>query len=106
MLVETANTRDILFCLVPLLLLYSIFHYVFGKGRHLPYPPGPPGLPIVGNLELPKQEPWKVYRGWSDNYGEVPVYNYPATAADAGEYRFRHRPDQCAWNKYRDHEYP
>ena len=39
--------------------------------RRLPYPPGPKRLPIVGNLfSMPSQEEWKVYKKWSEDYGE------------------------------------
>jgi hypothetical protein len=43
--------------------------------RHLPYPPGPKRLPIVGNLfSMPSQEEWKVYKKWSEDYGQcMPV---------------------------------
>lgn len=33
------------------------------------YPPGPPGLPLLGNLKLPSELSWKVYRTWGEKYG-------------------------------------
>ena len=33
-------------------------------------PPGPPGLPIVGNVRPPIGPSWEVYRKWSEQYGK------------------------------------
>ena len=36
----------------------------------LPYPPGPPSRPIIGNLlDIPKDTPWTVYADMSKKYG-------------------------------------
>lgn len=38
--------------------------------KGLPLPPGPPGLPIIGNvLDLPKNQEWVQYRNWGRKYG-------------------------------------
>jgi len=38
--------------------------------RHLPYPPGPKGQLLVGNvLDVPASYPWLTYRDWSKTYG-------------------------------------
>ena len=35
-------------------------------------PPGPPPLPIVGNvLHMPKEQPWREYAEWAKQYGET-----------------------------------
>lgn len=43
------------------------------KSSHngLPHPPGPPGLPLVGNLnDVPTDEPHVRYAEWSGQYSE------------------------------------
>jgi cytochrome P450 len=41
-----------------------------GRQRGLPYPPGPPSNPIIGNLlDVPKEAPWITYADMSRKYG-------------------------------------
>ena len=54
----------------------SLFIYllvVFRDHRRrggLPYPPGPPRLPLIGNLlDVPKDAPWSAYADMSKKYG-------------------------------------
>ncbi|OCH88065.1 CyP450 monooxygenase [Obba rivulosa] len=38
----------------------------------LPYPPGPKGWPIIGNLlDVPTSYPWLAYKEWSKRYGPI-----------------------------------
>ncbi|KAI1933030.1 hypothetical protein LOZ58_004229 [Ophidiomyces ophidiicola] len=42
----------------------------------LPLPPGPPKLPIIGNLhQAPRDQAWEVYKTWSDKYGPIMSVN-------------------------------
>ncbi|KAG6331183.1 hypothetical protein ID866_7904 [Astraeus odoratus] len=46
------------------------------RGRHLPYPPGPKGLPIIGNLlDMNLKEPQLAYTEWGKIYGDI-VYSH------------------------------
>jgi len=40
--------------------------------QKLPLPPGPPGLPLIGNaLSLPTKKAWKTYAKWGQTYGPL-----------------------------------
>jgi len=42
------------------------------RRKKLPLPPGPPGLPIIGNLfEAPKSYPWLQFDKWKRQYGPI-----------------------------------
>ncbi|KIY48888.1 cytochrome P450 [Fistulina hepatica ATCC 64428] len=42
------------------------------RKRSLPLPPGPPGLPLIGNIyKIPTHSAWEKYTEWSDHYGDV-----------------------------------
>jgi hypothetical protein len=79
---------DILVTAVFLYLLVAFRDYRRRKG--LPYPPGPPSLPIIGNLlDVPKQSGWIKYTGMSKKYGRVFIQTLrgvrPLTPARSGD---------------------
>ncbi|KIW96532.1 uncharacterized protein Z519_03601 [Cladophialophora bantiana CBS 173.52] len=56
---------------LPFLVVIWLFHpLIHRKKRNLP--PGPPRLPIIGNLhQAPPLDPWRVYQGWTKQYGPI-----------------------------------
>ncbi|KAK0480063.1 cytochrome P450 [Armillaria novae-zelandiae] len=58
-------------------LFYRLFRYSL-KFRRLPLPPGPKGLPLIGNLwDMPVEYPWVTYARWSSTYGDVIYLDTP-----------------------------
>ncbi|KAL1881853.1 hypothetical protein Daus18300_000906 [Diaporthe australafricana] len=46
------------------------------KSRPLPLPPGPPGLPVIGNVhQNPKSHAWLQWHQWSKQYGPIIYLN-------------------------------
>ncbi|KAI0784390.1 cytochrome P450 [Abortiporus biennis] len=64
---------DIAACLLTLLLIYR-----WRKSRSIPYPPGPPGLPILGNaLDIQDDTVFLKYQQWGKQY-ESPLIHLKA----------------------------
>ena len=55
----------------------SILSSIFGsRNKHLP--PGPHGLPVIGNLQdIPSTEQWKYFYEQSQKYSEYPQFLSP-----------------------------
>ena len=68
---------------LPLVPLILVFIYLSKKSSEFaarsqgrPLPPGPPGIPVLGNLfDLPKSSPWLGYRDICQKYGASPTAN-------------------------------
>jgi hypothetical protein len=59
-------------CFAALFFLYLLVHFRDRRRRGgLPYPPGPPSWPIIGNLlDIPKDLAWRAYADMSKKYGK------------------------------------
>jgi hypothetical protein len=55
--------------------VFVVLYKIRNAGRKpMNYPPGPPTLPIIGNLhQLPASQPHLQFKKWADEYG--PVYS-------------------------------
>ena len=54
------------------LMLYIVVSWGFGQRHTLPLPPGPKGLPILGNfLDMRAARECETLRTWRDTYGEL-----------------------------------
>ncbi|THU84092.1 cytochrome P450 [Dendrothele bispora CBS 962.96] len=61
--------------LVLAFLLFFVFYY-FRRARIGCYPPGPRGLPILGNLfQLDNEKSWRTFAKWKDLYGPIIYLN-------------------------------
>ncbi|KAF7346364.1 O-methylsterigmatocystin oxidoreductase [Mycena sanguinolenta] len=58
-------------------VLLKLFQKYFNSWhrRHLPFPPGPPSYPFIGNFrDLPTKLPWLTYAKWGMQYGSDVVH--------------------------------
>ncbi|THV05811.1 cytochrome P450 [Dendrothele bispora CBS 962.96] len=57
------------------LLPFLVFYY-FRRARIGPYPPGPRGIPVLGNLfQLDNVKPWHTFAKWKELYGPIIYLN-------------------------------
>ncbi|KAJ7644817.1 cytochrome P450 [Roridomyces roridus] len=60
--------------LTALLAIICCHRYLRRRSTGTPFPPGPPGLPILGNLlhlPSPTQHPWFKFTEWKDVFGDI-----------------------------------
>ena len=59
-------------CIAGIFLVWPLYYWLRARStyRPQPLPPGPPGLPIVGNaFDIPSSMPWKTFQELSKKYG-------------------------------------
>ncbi|KAF7360772.1 Cytochrome P450 [Mycena venus] len=50
----------------------GLCYRLYKRRTALPLPPGPKGLPLIGNvLDMPKSHAWKTFAQWGDIYGGI-----------------------------------
>ncbi|KAI9431010.1 cytochrome P450 [Lactarius psammicola] len=60
--------------LLSFLIAFRAIHR-YRRRRGLPYPPGPPGWPVIGNvLDVPPTSPWLAHTEFSKKYGHIVYY--------------------------------
>lgn len=58
--------------LVSFALVLALVGLVRWGRTKLPFPPGPRGYPIIGNLlDMPSELQWERYSEWSKKYGDT-----------------------------------
>ncbi|KAK0434405.1 cytochrome P450 [Desarmillaria tabescens] len=60
---------DIAIALADLVFLWYLFRR---NNRDAPFPPGPRGLPLIGNLlDMPSEKEWLTFAKWGEKYGDI-----------------------------------
>jgi hypothetical protein len=58
--------------LIAILPLAVIVIYYHDRRHSAGLPPGPPRLPLIGNIhQLPQENSWRTYAQWSKQYGPI-----------------------------------
>ncbi|ROV92650.1 hypothetical protein VSDG_06582 [Cytospora chrysosperma] len=66
----------VLLSLAAILLVQQSLRHLSRRSSLLPLPPGPPGLPVIGNLhQTPKSRVWARWHAWAKEYGPVVYLN-------------------------------
>lgn len=58
------------------ILAVGLLYLLRRHKQNLPYPPGPKGLPLLGNiLDVPSSQEWITYANWSKKYSTFRISN-------------------------------
>ncbi|EKM54960.1 uncharacterized protein PHACADRAFT_208501 [Phanerochaete carnosa HHB-10118-sp] len=73
MSLRVLHSVDVLLFAAAVVILYKLYTRLTKQAQY-PYPPGPPGYPIIGHVKGPEEPSWKVYRDWGQQYGSDVVH--------------------------------
>jgi hypothetical protein len=65
---------SLIVALVVALILVAVYvlRYLIFQSRTPSLPPGPKGLPLVGNIfDMPSEKEWLTFARWGDTYGRL-----------------------------------
>ncbi|KAF8077583.1 cytochrome P450 [Lyophyllum atratum] len=69
MSLSSVNSVDVF---LAFLCLFIIGSFIRRSKRSLPLPPGPKGLPLIGNiLDMPTDQEWFTFAKWGEQYGDI-----------------------------------
>jgi hypothetical protein len=72
MLITNVTWLDLFFASIGVYLVKQ----AFSKKKLAPYPPGPPGWPLIGNvLDIPHTKPWLTFAKWGKKYGRCLMFS-------------------------------
>lgn len=65
-------------CILSLLIAFYVWYCRLHRAR---LPPGPPRLPLIGNLhQAPEQAVWVTYQKWTEEYGPLVHLDFGGTS--------------------------
>ena len=94
---SSLDRLDIAVCAVVVVAIVVI--YLNQRRNRYPYPPGPKGLPILGNvLDIPEQRQWLAYARWGRESGEWQTSCLTMTTPHKNPERLSNYPIERAGN--------